>query len=619
MSKLFIEASPASCVADVGFELAVMSDMEREPQPKIRHPLSIYTNQIQSPSFLPVPKIVYAFGYSSDDGDEFIGLSPFYVGNLPFVPNGNLPLPPLPQRPLHINPIDYDVRTKKDQENPHSEPERQRPLFQINSDIFEWRKQLSDNEDQNVFIRRRPHQLSIPNQFYQQKEKSTNLNPPNPHDFKTRLNPKAPEFIGVQACKLSFNPDADEFTPFGVDLVGPLSPASTNSSSSFSDIHGQEQCGNEINSDESGCECDSDYDGSAPDEEELHVRIGSDGLSSVLLELHTDEHESRDEGVHSPQPGPNIDESQFNPDADAFIPRYWRPYSPPENVEEVVFHDRLESENIEYSSPTHSEYNYIQSQKEQVLSQEQYQQYIPLQMEFESFITSIPATPFKNGEVIPFQFIDESETIYFPDIDNSILSQVIGSSPTQDGIPVLLTPEVQQFADSLSKLPESLRVVHATEDTPYTRVYGLGGFEFKSDPNCLSPPPLPSIDIESYIMSEELEDKQENYVPSYGFIGFGIDPTLSTPSPYEVSHEETSVEDNLLETGADYELLYGLVGYVPTPAPGHSIVDRLMIEGNEDEMTQSVRMIVSDESLQLYNDFESMQLYNDFESMQPQL
>jgi hypothetical protein len=97
-----------------------------------------------------------------------------------------------------------------------------------------------------VFIRRRPHQLSIPNQFYQQKEKSTNLNPPNPHDFKTRLNPKAPEFIGVQACKLSFNPDADEFTPFGVDLVGPLSPASTNSSSSFSDIHGQEQCGNEV-------------------------------------------------------------------------------------------------------------------------------------------------------------------------------------------------------------------------------------------------------------------------------------------------------------------------------------------------------------------------------------
>ncbi|CAL8085050.1 unnamed protein product [Orchesella dallaii] len=611
MTKLIIEASPASCVADVGFELAVISDMEREP--KIRHPLSIYTNQIQSLSFLPVPKIVYAFGYSSDDGDEFIGLSPFYVGNLPFVPNGNLPLPPLPQRPLHIDPIDYDVRTKKDQENPHSELERQRPLFQINSDIFEWRKQLSDNGDQNVFIRRRPHQLSIQNQcHHQQKEKSTYLNPPNPpHDFKTRLNPKAPEFIGVQACKLSFNPDADEFTPGGVDLVGPLSPASTNSSSSFSYGHGQEQCGNEINSDESGYECDSDYDGSAPDEEELHVRIGSDGLSSVVLELHTDAHESRDEGVHSPeqpQPGPNIVESQYNPDAEPFIPRYWRPYSPAENVEEVVFHDQLESENIEYSSPTHCEYNYIQSQKEQVLSQEQYQQYIPLPMEFESFITSIPATPFKNGEVIPFQFIDESETIYFPDIDNSILSQVIGSSPTQDGIPVLLTPEVQQFADSLSKLPESLRVVHATEDTPYTRVYGLGGFEFKSDPNCLSPQPLPSIDIESYILSEEVEDKQENYIPSYGFIGFGIDPTLSTPSPYEVSHEETSVEDNLLETGADYELLYGLVGYVPTPAPGHSIVDRLMIEGNEDEMTQSVRMIVSDESLQLCNDFESIQL-----------
>ncbi|CAL8105259.1 unnamed protein product [Orchesella dallaii] len=283
---------------------------------------------------------------------------------------------------------------------------------------------------------------------------------------------------------MQLNPDAQVFSPGGVDLVH------------------NENMGYGSQTDET------------ESEEARRVIIGSEGL----IELG-----SEDEGFHS-QPGPTIS-SRYKPEVDPFIPEYWRPYSPPKNAAEADFHHLIGSENQEKVSQG---------------------KHYPLPMGFELFIKSTSSTPFKNGDIISFYIVDELETIFSTDIDNSTLSQVIGSSPTQDGISVLLTPEVHSFVDSLSNLPESLRVIHATEDTPYTRVYGLTGFELKSDPNYLSPQPHPSISIESYLLSGEVEeDKQKIYVPSYGFIGFGIDQTLSTPSPDEVSQMETSESDNL--------------------------------------------------------------------------
>ncbi|CAL8105253.1 unnamed protein product [Orchesella dallaii] len=58
---------------------------------------------MQRVSLSPMPKLIYAFGYSTNDGDAFIRHSPFYVGHLPFVPNGNLPWPPCLPRQSNDN------------------------------------------------------------------------------------------------------------------------------------------------------------------------------------------------------------------------------------------------------------------------------------------------------------------------------------------------------------------------------------------------------------------------------------------------------------------------------------------------------------------------------------